>query len=79
MSELRTLDVSALPPGAFGSRAVTFWGTLGIVIIEEHGVRTGDRRVLLPGYALARVASTWRRGARSALGHGQYAGAPWRA
>jgi cytochrome c oxidase subunit III len=34
MSEGRTLDVSALPPGAFGSRALTFWGTLGIVIIE---------------------------------------------
>src|SRR5436190_23459256 len=31
---VRTLDVSALPPGAFGSRALTFWGTLGIVIIE---------------------------------------------
>jgi heme/copper-type cytochrome/quinol oxidase subunit 3 len=30
----RTLDVSSLPPGAFGSRSVTFWGTLGIVIIE---------------------------------------------
>jgi cytochrome c oxidase subunit III len=35
MRELRTLDVSALPPGAFGSRAVTFWGTLGIVVIES--------------------------------------------
>ncbi len=34
MSDVRTLDVSALPPGAFGSRALTFWGTLGIVIIE---------------------------------------------
>jgi heme/copper-type cytochrome/quinol oxidase subunit 3 len=30
----RTLDVSALPPGAFGSRTLTFWGTLGIVLIE---------------------------------------------
>jgi cytochrome c oxidase subunit 3 len=35
MSEVRTLDVSALPPGAFGSRALTFWGTLGIVVIES--------------------------------------------
>jgi heme/copper-type cytochrome/quinol oxidase subunit 3 len=35
MSELRTLDVSALPPGAFGSRTLTFWGTLGIVVIES--------------------------------------------
>src|SRR5258707_14104038 len=34
MSEGRTLDVSALPPGAFGSRTLTFWGTLGIVVIE---------------------------------------------
>jgi heme/copper-type cytochrome/quinol oxidase subunit 3 len=34
MSETRTLDVSTLPPGAFGSRSLTFWGTLGIVIIE---------------------------------------------
>jgi cytochrome c oxidase subunit 3 len=35
MTETRTLDVSTLPPGAFGSRALTFWGTLGIVIIES--------------------------------------------
>ena len=35
MSETRTLDVSGLPPGAFGSRTVTFWGTLGIVLIES--------------------------------------------
>ena len=34
MSAPNTLDVSALPPGAFGSRSVTFWGTLGIVVIE---------------------------------------------
>jgi heme/copper-type cytochrome/quinol oxidase subunit 3 len=34
MSEARTLDVSALPPGAFGSRTLTFWGTLGIIVIE---------------------------------------------
>jgi heme/copper-type cytochrome/quinol oxidase subunit 3 len=34
MSQSRTLDVSALPPGAFGSRSLTFWGTLGIVLIE---------------------------------------------
>jgi len=34
MSALRTLDVSGLPPGAFGSRPLTFWGTLGIVVIE---------------------------------------------
>ena len=27
--------MSALPPGAFGSRTVTFWGTLGIVLIES--------------------------------------------
>lgn len=35
MNGARTLDVSALPPGAFGSRALTFWGTLGIVVIES--------------------------------------------
>src|SRR4029079_2687906 len=35
MSAVRTLDVSALPPGAFGSRTLTFWGTLGIVAIES--------------------------------------------
>jgi heme/copper-type cytochrome/quinol oxidase subunit 3 len=35
MSEPRTLDVAALPPGGFGSRSVTFWGTLGIVLIES--------------------------------------------
>jgi heme/copper-type cytochrome/quinol oxidase subunit 3 len=34
MNDVRTLDVSALPPGAFGSRTLTFWGTLGIVLIE---------------------------------------------
>ncbi len=30
----RTLDVGALPPGAFGSRSLMWWGTLGIVLIE---------------------------------------------
>jgi len=35
MSDVRTLDVSALPPGAFGSRTLTFWGTLGFVVIES--------------------------------------------
>jgi cytochrome c oxidase subunit 3 len=35
MSEVGTLDVSALPPGAFGSRTLTFWGTLGLVVIES--------------------------------------------
>jgi cytochrome c oxidase subunit III len=34
MSEARTLDVSHLPPGAFGSRSLMWWGTLGIVLIE---------------------------------------------
>jgi len=31
----RTLDVSGLAPGAFGSRRLTFWGTLGIVDIWD--------------------------------------------
>ncbi|MCU1385904.1 MAG: cytochrome oxidase subunit [Acidobacteria bacterium] len=34
MSATRTLDVGALPPGAFGSRSLMWWGTMGIVIIE---------------------------------------------
>ncbi len=34
MNAPNALDVSALPPGAFGSRTLTFWGTLGIVLIE---------------------------------------------
>ena len=35
MTTVRTLDVSALAPGAFGSRTLTFWGTLGLVVIES--------------------------------------------
>ena len=34
MSDARTLDVSTLPPGAFGSRSLMWWGTFGIVLIE---------------------------------------------
>jgi cytochrome c oxidase subunit 3 len=34
MSEARVLDVGALPPGAFGSRSLMWWGTMGIVLIE---------------------------------------------
>src|SRR3954468_10146522 len=34
MSVARTLDVGSLPPGAFGSRSLMFWGTLGIILIE---------------------------------------------
>ena len=34
MSETRTLDVGSLPPGAFGSRSLMWWGTMGIVLIE---------------------------------------------
>ena len=34
MSDARTLDVSSLPPGAFGSRSLLWWGTMGIVLIE---------------------------------------------
>jgi len=34
MSDARTLDVSSLPPGAFGSRSLLWWGTMGIVVIE---------------------------------------------
>jgi cytochrome c oxidase subunit III len=35
MSEPRTLDVGALPPGAFGSRSLMWWGTMGMVLIES--------------------------------------------
>jgi cytochrome c oxidase subunit III len=35
VSEPRTLDVSSLAPGAFGSRSLMFWGTLGIVVVES--------------------------------------------
>jgi cytochrome c oxidase subunit III len=34
MTTPRTLDVGALPPGAFGSRSLMWWGTMGIVLIE---------------------------------------------
>jgi heme/copper-type cytochrome/quinol oxidase subunit 3 len=34
LSEPRTLDVGALPRGAFGSRSLMWWATLGIVLIE---------------------------------------------
>jgi heme/copper-type cytochrome/quinol oxidase subunit 3 len=35
--ERPTIDVSALPPGAFGARSLMWWGTLGIVLIEGTG------------------------------------------
>jgi cytochrome c oxidase subunit III len=34
VSAPRTLDVRHLPPGAFGSRSLMWWGTMGIVLIE---------------------------------------------
>ncbi|MFL6279981.1 MAG: cytochrome c oxidase subunit 3 [Vicinamibacterales bacterium] len=34
MNQARTVDVSTLPPGAFGSRSLMWWGTMGIVLIE---------------------------------------------
>jgi cytochrome c oxidase subunit III len=34
MNGARTVDVGHLPPGAFGSRSLMWWGTMGIVIIE---------------------------------------------
>jgi len=34
MSPVRTIDVSGLAPGAFGSRSLMWWGTLGMVLIE---------------------------------------------
>jgi cytochrome c oxidase subunit 3 len=35
MSAPRTLDVGGLAPGAFGSRSLMWWGTMGIVLIES--------------------------------------------
>jgi cytochrome c oxidase subunit 3 len=35
MTGRRTLDVAALPPGAFGSRSLVWWGTLGMMLIES--------------------------------------------
>jgi cytochrome c oxidase subunit III len=35
MSQQATLDVGVLPPGAFGSRSLMWWGTMGIVLIES--------------------------------------------
>jgi heme/copper-type cytochrome/quinol oxidase subunit 3 len=29
-----TIDVSTLAPGAFGNRAILWWGTMGIILIE---------------------------------------------
>ena len=34
MSARRAIDVAALPPGAFGSRSLMWWGTMAIVLIE---------------------------------------------
>lgn len=34
MSPARALDVSGLPTGAFGSRSLMWWGTMGVVLIE---------------------------------------------
>ena len=33
MSEPRTLDVGALPPGGFGSRSLMFWGTIEAIVM----------------------------------------------
>src|SRR3954451_12291078 len=30
----RVLDVSKLPPGAFGNRSLMWWGTFGVILIE---------------------------------------------
>jgi heme/copper-type cytochrome/quinol oxidase subunit 3 len=34
MTPMRTLDVSVLPPGAFGHRSLMWWGSLGLMLIE---------------------------------------------
>jgi heme/copper-type cytochrome/quinol oxidase subunit 3 len=35
VTQPRLLDVAGLPPGAFGSRSLMFWATLGVVLIES--------------------------------------------
>jgi heme/copper-type cytochrome/quinol oxidase subunit 3 len=55
MSEPATLDVSALPPGAFGSRTLTFWGTLGIIAIESMAFTLA----ISAYFYLATRASAW--------------------
>src|SRR4051812_17440003 len=32
---IATLDVSQLPPGAFGYRSLMWWGTMGMILIES--------------------------------------------
>jgi heme/copper-type cytochrome/quinol oxidase subunit 3 len=34
MTETRVVDVSGLPPGAFGHRSLMWWGTAGLMLIE---------------------------------------------
>ena len=55
MTEPRTLDVSHLPPGAFGHRSILWWGTMGIVLIE------GTMFALVVGayFYLRTRADTW--------------------
>src|SRR5437762_13023726 len=33
-TERPTIDVAALPPGAFGYRSLMWWGTVGVMLIE---------------------------------------------
>ena len=35
MREPGSLDVSALPPGAFGHRSLMWWGAFGLIVIES--------------------------------------------
>ena len=41
MSEPRTLDVGSLAPGAFGSRSLMWWGTMGMMLIEGMAFALG--------------------------------------
>ena len=58
MTAPRTLDVSALPPAAFGYRGLMWWGTLGIVLIEGWSEQFAGRPVRA-NYAPADLAY-WR-------------------
>jgi cytochrome c oxidase subunit 1/cytochrome c oxidase subunit I+III len=68
MTAPRILDVGGLPPGAFGSRSLTWWSTMGIVLIEGTVFAIAIGAYLyLRTRAPAWPPTAWRR--RPVLGH----------
>jgi heme/copper-type cytochrome/quinol oxidase subunit 3 len=63
----RTIDVGHLPPGAFGSRSLMWWGTMGIVVIEGTAFALaiaayfyiGARRPAWPPHGVAAPDLLW--------------------